>query len=262
MKFCSIASGSDGNCIFVSSGSTKILIDSGLSGITIQKSLLGIGVEPSEIDAIFITHEHKDHIHGAGILSRRFSIPIYACEQTWFNMNTFIGPISEKNKHYIYRQESCFINDMKIVPFEIPHDAISPVGYTIFTEGCKISVATDIGHITDTIKQNISDSDILLIESNHDLDMLKNGPYPYVLKKRIMGGFGHLSNDACGHLLVDIMSEKLKYIFLGHLSRENNNPSLAYKTVSSILTENNIDIGGNLQLSVANRGIVSLPVVI
>ncbi len=260
VKFCSIASGSDGNCIFVASENARILIDTGLSGVNIQKSLLSIGVEPSKIDAIFITHEHSDHIHGAGVLSRRFSIPIYATEKTWNSMSNYVGKVSPDNKRFVYKQEKCFVNDITILPFQIPHDAADPVGYSVSADDKKISIATDIGHITDEIKQNICDSDIILIEANHDLDMLKNGSYPYILKKRIMGDYGHLSNYNCANLLTDIFSDKLKYIFLGHLSKENNRPSIAYETVKDILSERKVDVGGNVMLSVANRGFVSMPV--
>ena len=142
---------------------------------------------------------------------------------------------------------------MCIKPFSIPHDTIEPVAYSVFTEDRKLTVATDIGHVTDTVKENIYDSDVLLLEANHDVDMLKKGSYPWALKKRILGERGHLSNVTAGDTLSEIMSGRLKYVFLGHLSNENNEPHLAYETVDKILRDNNINVGTYLQLDMASR---------
>lgn len=251
VKFYAIASGSSGNSTFVGTEHTKILIDAGISGKCITQALSSLEIAGNNIDALFITHEHTDHIKGAGIISRKFDIPIYATCGTWKAMENQIGKIAEKNKRFVYAQERCIINDICINPFAIPHDATEPVGYSIETENHKITIATDLGHITNDIKQKLFDSDLLLLEANHDEEMVKNGCYPYYLKERILGKKGHISNDTAGNLLCDIMSEKLKYVVLGHLSEQNNYPRLAYQTVKSILEKNNIKIGKYFQLDTA-----------
>ena len=163
------------------------------------------------------------------------------------------GKLAPKNRQYIYPEERCIINDICINPFSIPHDASEPVGYNIEAENHKITIATDLGHITKTIKESIFDSEILLLEANHDEQMVKNSSYPYELQERILGKQGHLSNKTAGNLLCDVISEKLSYVFLGHLSEENNSPNLAYKTVKNILQKEKIQVGKQLQLEVAPR---------
>jgi len=254
VDFCPIASGSNGNCAFVGAGENKFLVDVGLSGIEIQRRLEQINVNPSDIDGIFITHEHDDHIRGAGILSRRFNIPIYATAKTWNGMERrSIGKISFDNKIIIEADSVLKINEVKIKAFNIPHDAQDPVGYNFFVDDFKISVATDIGHVNDYFKENIYDSDVLLIEANHDVDMLEKGSYPYLLKRRILSDNGHLSNENCGKLITDIVSDNVKYIYLGHLSGENNKPMLAFNTIKNIIIKKKIHLDYKFQMAVANR---------
>ena len=253
VKFCTIASGSSGNSVFIGTEHTKILIDAGLSGKRIVEGLSSLNIAGNDIDALFVTHEHIDHIKGVGVLSRKFDIPIYATPGTWEGMEGQIGKIMPKNKQFVYTEERCIINDVCIKPFCIPHDAIEPVGYNIETENHKITIATDLGHITDDIKERLFDSEVLLLEANHDEEMLKNGSYPQHLKERILGEQGHISNHTAGNLLCEIMSEKLKYVLLGHLSAENNRPRLAYRTVKNILQKNKIKVGKQLQLDIAPR---------
>lgn len=253
VRFCPIASGSSGNSIYVGTEHTHILVDAGLSGKRVQEGLKGLNVEGANLQGLFITHEHNDHIKGAGIISRRFNIPIYATAGTWKGMKNEIGAIAPQNVKYIYEDENCIINDMCIRPFGIPHDAAEPVGYNIFSGNTKITIATDIGHVTEEIKESISGSDILLLEANHDLKMLKEGSYPWHLKQRILGEKGHLSNDTAGNLISEIMCGRLKYIYLGHLSEENNLPYLAYETVEKILNDNQIKLGSYLKMDLAAR---------
>ncbi|HIT73003.1 MAG TPA: MBL fold metallo-hydrolase [Candidatus Fimicola cottocaccae] len=262
VRFCPIASGSSGNCIYAGTESTNILFDAGLSGKRIKEGLDILNVDGTNIDALFITHEHSDHIKGAGIISRRFDIPIYATERTWEAMENTIGNIGRRNKKFIYSGEPCVINDMCIMPFDIPHDAAEPVGYSIFAKDFKMTIATDLGHVTDTVKENIQGSDVLLLESNHDVDMLKCGSYPWALKQRILGDKGHISNETAGKLISEIMDGKLKHIYLGHLSDENNEPHLAYETVKSILNENDIKVGTYLKMDMASRYSNSCPVIL
>ena len=205
MKFCSLYSGSSGNSIFIASDNAKVLIDAGLAGKKIDDALKHIGEESSSIDGIFITHEHIDHIKGVGVLSRKYDIPIYANDNTWAVMEKNIGKIKEHNIRIMDRRSSITINDLEIRSFNIPHDAIAPVGYTVSYAGKNASVVTDFGVFTEEIRDNIIDSDIILLESNHDVNMLRMGPYPYKLKLRVLGENGHLSNEDCGSAIVSLL---------------------------------------------------------
>ena len=254
MKFCSLYSGSSGNSIFIASDNTRVLIDAGLAGKKIDEALKHIGEEASSIDGIFITHEHIDHIKGVGVLSRKYDIPIYAPHDTWVAMESTIGKIKEHNIKVMDRRSVVSIKDMDIKSFIIPHDAAAPVGYTINLDGKMASVATDFGTFTREIEDSIKDSEVILIESNYNPQMLDMGPYPYSLKQRIKESYGHLSNEDCGEAIVKILKNGLgKNIILGHLSNTNNTPDLAELTVKDILTANNIEVGSDVFLSMANR---------
>lgn len=254
MKFCSLYSGSSGNSMFVASENAKILIDAGLPGKKIDDALKSIGENPSEIDGIFVTHEHSDHIKGIGVLSRKYDIPIYSNADTWTVMESNIGKIKEHNIRIMDRRSTLSIKDLDVISFNIPHDAAAPVGYTMHSKGKKISVTTDFGIYTEEIRENIRDSEVILLESNHDVNMLKFGPYPYNLKRRILSEVGHLSNEDCGKAIVDLVKYKLhKKIILGHLSGTNNHPDLALQTVNSVLYENNIVQQEDIFLTMASR---------
>ena len=254
MKFCSLYSGSSGNSIFIASDNAKVLIDAGLAGKKIDDALKHIGEESSSIDGIFITHEHSDHIKGVGVLSRKYDIPIYANDNTWAVMEKNIGRIKEHNIRIMDRRSSITINDLEIRSFNIPHDAIAPVGYTVSYAGKSASVVTDFGVFTEEIRDNIIDSDIILLESNHDVNMLRMGPYPYKLKLRVLGENGHLSNEDCGSAIVSLLkNDKKKQIVLGHLSGTNNHPDLAYQTVVDVLSANGIRPGDDVILQLASR---------
>lgn len=254
MKFCSLYSGSSGNSIFIASDNAKVLIDAGLAGKKIDDALKHIGEESSSIDGIFITHEHIDHIKGVGVLSRKYDIPIYANDNTWAVMEKNIGKIKEHNIRIMDRRSSITINDLEIRSFNIPHDAIAPVGYTVSYAGKNASVVTDFGVFTEEIRDNIIDSDIILLESNHDVNMLRMGPYPYKLKLRVLGENGHLSNEDCGSAIVSLLkNDKKKQIVLGHLSGTNNHPDLAYQTVVDVLSANGIRTGDDVILQLASR---------
>jgi phosphoribosyl 1,2-cyclic phosphodiesterase len=257
MIFCSLYSGSSGNSIFVSGGSSKILIDAGLPGKNIEGALKNIGEDPSMLDAIFVTHEHIDHTKGVGVLSRRYDIPIYAKEPTWNSMSSTIGKIKEHNIKIIDSSSCISINNMDIINFKIPHDAASPCGYAIHADSKKVCIATDLGHFSEDVKNSVEDADILLLESNHDVEMLKFGPYPYPLKKRILSDIGHLSNEDCGKAIVDIAGDNHKTIILGHLSKTNNYPDLAYQTVLNILNESGLKLNKDITLSMAKRDMPS-----
>lgn len=252
MIFCSLYSGSSGNSIFVSSGNARVLIDAGMPGKSIENALKEISESPKDIDAIFVTHEHSDHVKGIGVLSRKYDIPVYASTGTWVGMTKLIGNIKEHNIREIDKG-SINIKDIDVVSYRIPHDAKDPMGYALYSGDKKVCIATDLGNFTEEVKSNIIDADLVLLESNHDVEMLKFGPYPYVLKRRILSDVGHLSNDACGKAIVDVINHKPKRVVLGHLSNTNNYPELAYQTVVNILNENKINIGKDIILSMADR---------
>lgn len=274
IKFCSLYSGSSGNCIFAGTDKHRILIDAGLSGTVIIDALKSIGEDPQDINAILITHEHSDHIHGAGILSRKFDIPIYANAITWAAMEGQLGKIKEKNRRIIDRVvvkplQCSFFEELEepvpggYLPFEIgeigvgccpvPHDAAEPVAYSLHIRNIKISVATDMGHVTPIVKEHIKGSNLVLIESNHDIDKLKKGSYPWPLKRRILGDFGHLSNESAACLTAEAVKGGSTRVVLGHLSQENNIPSLAYDASCSAIHKTGAVIGKDICLTVAAR---------
>lgn len=253
IKFCSLYSGSSGNSIFVGAGSTRILVDAGLSAKRIIEALCSIGETPSQISAILISHEHSDHTKGAGIMSRKFNIPVYANENTWAAMEHDVGPVNSNNKRYFNTGMDFEIDDISVKAFAIPHDAAEPVGFNFFAEDKKVTTATDIGHINRELIGNLEMSDLILLESNHDVEMLKVGPYPWSLKKRIMGDRGHLSNEMAGKVIAHMAKLGTKIFLLGHLSKENNFPELAYQTVCNELTEKCIAVGSDIELDVAAR---------
>ncbi|MFL0247649.1 MBL fold metallo-hydrolase [Candidatus Clostridium stratigraminis] len=257
MIFCSLYSGSSGNSIFVSSGKTKVLIDAGLPGKNIEKALKEINENASELDAIFVTHEHIDHIKGVGVLSRRYDIPIYANELTWKAMSSLVGNIKEHNIMVMSKNYTS-IKNMDIKSFPISHDAAAAQGYALYHNKKKAAVATDLGYYSDIVRENIEDADVLLFESNHDIEMLKFGPYPYNLKRRILSDIGHLSNEDCGKAIADMIDGyKRKKVVLGHLSKTNNYPELAYQTVVNILTARKISLNKDIGLTVAKRDMPS-----
>ncbi|KPU42849.1 putative metallo-hydrolase YycJ [Oxobacter pfennigii] len=256
MWFCSLFSGSSGNCLYIGSDRTHILIDAGLSGKKIVKSLGEIGVSPKDIQALLITHEHVDHTKGAGVLSRMFNIPIYANTNTWKEMGGIIGKVKEENMRVIDSEGEFEIGDINVKSYKTPHDAVDPVGYSFFKDGKKVSIATDIGHMSTNVFNNIKNSDLLLLESNHDTEMLKFGPYPYILKRRILSDIGHLSNDDAGESILKLMGNKFMTIILGHLSQQNNYPELALKTVLSVLEDNKVNADRDLKIDIAHRDTV------
>jgi len=237
IKFCSLYSGSSGNAVYLGSEKTKILIDAGLSAKKIIAALHSIGENPEELSAILISHEHGDHIRGAGILSRKFGLPVYANESTWEAMEREIGPVESGNRMYFSTGTEFLIGEICVRAFPVPHDAREPVGFNFFAEEKKITTATDIGHINMELLKCFECSELLLLESNHDLEMLKVGPYPWPLKRRIMSDVGHLSNEMAGKVVAYMAGKGTKKFLLGHLSKENNFPELAYQTVRSVLHE-------------------------
>ena len=251
-KFCSLYSGSSGNSSFVQSDKTKLLVDCGESAKKIINSLSDIDVDINDIDAILITHEHIDHVKSLGTLSRKYDIPIYTNIETLNAMPEQISKIKTENIHLFDFSKDFCIGDLKVHPFAIPHDAANPSAFNIFYNDKKISIATDIGHVTPEIISNLEKSSFLLLESNYDPNILKCSPYPYKLKERISGPLGHLSNSMAGETISHLINSGVQNVMLGHLSRENNFPELAYKTVMEEIIYNNYPEKA-IKLSVATR---------
>ncbi|MDR0929553.1 MAG: MBL fold metallo-hydrolase [Oscillospiraceae bacterium] len=234
--FCPLRSGSGGNALFVQAGRARVLVDAGLSGKKIECALGEIGIAPETLTGIIISHEHSDHIQGAGVLSRRYDLPLYATEGTWRAMGD--QRVADKNRRVFAVGEDFFIRDLAIAPFAIPHDAAEPVGFSLLHAGRKICIATDLGHIAPGWTQALRGADLVLLEANHDPDRLRASiRYSAHLKARILGRQGHLSNGDCGQVLVQLAQSGLRHAILGHMSEETNTPELAFDTVSAALQE-------------------------
>lgn len=230
---CSIASGSSGNCIFIGSESTNLLVDCGISGKRIENGLRECGVEPQNLNGILITHEHIDHISGLGVMIRRYQKPVYATKGTIEAIKRVktLGDLSKAQFIPIQAEQEFQIGDIEVCPVPIWHDAAEPVAYRFDKEEQSIGILTDSGTFDQTIVDKMQGLSALLLEANHDIHMLQAGSYPYYLKRRIMGEQGHLSNELSGRLLNQLLSDKMQVVVLGHLSKENNYPDLAYEAV-------------------------------
>lgn len=247
--FCTLYSGSSGNASFISANGTAILVDAGVSLAAIQRALLSLSYSAAQVSALLITHEHIDHIKSAGVLSRKFDIPVYANARTWAAMEDKIGPLPLKNVRVFNTGQDFYIKDLGVYSFAIPHDAAEPVGYCFYCRGGKVCMMTDLGRVTDKTLSAAENSDVVLIESNHDVGMLKNGRYPAALKKRILGNRGHLSNEAAGEALLKLAGRGVRRAVLGHLSQDNNTEELALDTVRARLKAG----GAEVDVTVAGR---------
>lgn len=238
LKFCSLASGSSGNCLYLKAGGTAILVDAGITCKKVCEGLEQIGESPCNIKACFVTHDHSDHIKGVPLLMRKFRIPVYATDGTL----TAIALSDKKDvpRELMYElvpDREVTIGDISVCPFRISHDAVDPVCYTIRHGNRKLGMATDLGEFTDYTLGHLAGSNALYVEANHNKNMLMMGPYPYQLKLRIDSPLGHLSNEACGEMVSRIMTQELRTVMLAHISADNNFEELAYRTVSQIVTE-------------------------
>ena len=253
LNFCSLYSGSSGNSMFVESDNTKLLIDVGMSCKKIEEALLSIDKSISLIDGILITHEHSDHIKGLSTISKKYNIPVYTTKKTFDAMSTQIETFLNKNCHFFFVNDNFYIKDLEIKSFSIPHDAAEPCGFNICNKNHKISIATDIGHMTKDIVNNLEGSELILLESNYDTEVLKCCKYPFNLKARIAGSNGHLSNTIAGKTISYLLkNSNLHTAILGHLSRESNFPELAYQTTVDELISTGCNTD-SISLSVANR---------
>ena len=257
LRFCSLASGSSGNCYLVRDDETAILIDAGISGKRIFAGLEETGTPLDKVSAVLVTHEHIDHVKSLPIVTRKIpGSAVYANEATWEHIER---PVPGEQQRTFVTGEDFYIGDFIIRPFPISHDAAEPVGFSIYHGDKQISICTDSGYVSDDICDEINEADLLLLEANHEQEMLLFGRYPYPLKQRILGDEGHLSNISCGECLCRIIEQKPKkrVVLLGHLSRENNTPDVAMQAIVNTLEERRIYRGGDLQIEVALRDCMS-----
>jgi len=225
VELCALASGSSGNCFFAKANGSSFLVDAGISCKQIVERLSGIGRNINDVKGIFVTHAHSDHVKGADVLMRKFNIPMYVTQPTFEKFSHLIK--QKDNINFINANETFGIGDVKINPFSKSHDCADPVSYSITYNRKTMSVITDIGYACSNVKKAVKESDVMCLETNHDIDMLQNGPYPYFLKKRISSKVGHISNYDAALLVMDHASPKLRHVFLSHLSLNNNTQDLA-----------------------------------
>lgn len=254
LTFCPLFSGSAGNALLVCGGDTRILIDCGMTGKQITEALLSVGVLPETLSGMVITHEHSDHIKGAGIISRKYRVPIYANEPTWNAMSRNVGEIDRQNRRFFDSDADFMIGDLFIKPFLIPHDAAEPVGFHVHYGNRSVATATDMGHMLKRVYEEIKTADLVLLESNHDPQMLMDNPhYSYTLKQRILGNHGHLCNEICAKTLVKLCEAGVHRAVLGHLSGENNTPQLAMDTAVETLTNAGAVLGDDITVDMSWR---------
>ena len=254
MYFCPLYSGSSGNALYCQYGETRLLIDAGKSGKCIEDALASIGADIRTLSGVLITHEHSDHILGAGVMARKYHLPIYATRETWWAMKDKIGKIPPDTMREIEAGKDFWLGDLGVVPFSIPHDAADPVGYRLYGGSVSVSTATDLGVFSEDVYANVAGSTLVLLESNHDPDLLRANPrYNQLLKARILGDRGHLSNEACAAALLRLIAGGTKHLILGHLSGENNTPLLARRVSEAAMLREDIRPGEDVQLQVALR---------
>ena len=258
LTFCPLFSGSSGNALFIGAGDTRILIDAGMPGKAIEGALREIGILPETLSGIAVTHEHSDHVKGVGIISRKYHVPVYANERTWNAMARAVGQIDPRNLRIVEDEEDFYIGDLALYPFSIPHDAADPVGYRVFYGGRSVAAATDMGYVKKSVLKTLAGTDVLLLESNHDPDLLMQNPhYSLYLKQRILGNHGHLSNADSAEALLALYETGVRQVLLGHLSGENNTPELALSTAVERLKRAGVRLNEEIGLGVAWRDRVS-----
>lgn len=248
LEIYTIASSSKGNCLLVRNENTTVLIDMGISFTSLKTALNYHKICIDTIDAILITHEHIDHISGLKSINKLNNIPVYCNKLT---MGQIYRRLKCEIRHFDISESGFSIKDLDIQPFRIRHDAVYPLCYSIMDKSGKISVATDLGCMTAGVMNNLKGSDVILIESNHNEDMVRNGEYPKYVKDRILSNVGHLSNEACANAVLQLADSGTHSFILGHLSENNNTRRLAYSVTADMLIKNNIRVGADVELDVA-----------
>ena len=256
LKFISFGSGSSGNSYFLYTDTDGLMIDAGVGVRTLKKHFRDYGLSLAQVHALFITHDHADHIKCVGSLSHDLHLPVYATELVHKGIDRnfcVTRKVDPADRHIIEPGQAVRVGDFLVTPFPVPHDSSDNVGYMIEAGGVSFCIITDAGRVTDEMGQRIREADYLVIEANHDREMLLAGPYPEHLKVRITSGTGHLNNTVCAEAIANNMTERLHHVWLCHLSEENNHPELARKTVEAVLRSYGIIVGKDLQLDVLKR---------
>lgn len=247
-QFSVLASGSSGNAFFIGTEKEKILVDAGLSGKQIDRLFHETGLDPRDLSRILVTHEHSDHIKGLGIIARKYNLPVYANEKTWKAMEGSIGKLTLDQKFTFNLEEVKTFGDIDVESFGVSHDAAEPMFYTFHHDGKKVALVTDLGYVSERIKKTVENADALVFEANHDVSMLQMGHYPWNVKRRILGDYGHVSNDDCALALEDIIGDQTKRIYLAHLSKDNNMKELARMSVENHLKAADFPIGETITI--------------
>ena len=253
MILCPLFSGSGGNATLLAMGDTRLLVDAGVSAARLMRALSLLGVEPQSLSGVLVTHEHADHIKGIPVFVRKTGVPVYATPGTWQGMLAKDADIPREARRVIQAGEDFFVGGINVHPFPIPHDAADPVGYVFLRGGGKLGVATDLGHLSETWLSRLSGCQALVLESNHDVDLLTRGSYPEVLKRRILSKRGHLCNEDSAKALAALACAGTQAVFLAHLSRENNRPELALACARQALTQAGIREEDGFFLSAARE---------
>ncbi len=248
LHFSVLASGSTGNATFVGNEKGSILVDAGLSGKGMEGLFQQIDRNIKDLSGILVTHEHSDHIKGLGVLARKYDLPIYANEKTWQAMEGLIGTIHPDQKFVFNVGEAKSFNGLDVESFGVSHDAAEPMFFSFHQDGKKLTLITDTGYVSDRMKGVIKDSDMFIFESNHDVEMLRMGRYPWSIKRRILSDVGHVSNEDAALALADVIGDQTKRIYLAHLSQDNNMKDLARMSVEQVLTEKGFEIGEQIEL--------------
>lgn len=257
LNFCSLSSGSSGNCYYVGNEFHGILIDAGISATSIRKFLKGIGVSMQTVMGVLVTHNHIDHIRGLEVLARKCNVPIFTTKNIWRSILSPHCSITRDCIREIPVQQEFNLSGFSIEAFPVCHDAPETVGYHICFEDRRITIVTDLGHICQTSAPYIRKANLLVIESNYDEEMLVNGKYPYYLRKRIQSDNGHLGNKQTSEFVSGIMNDDLRYVCLAHLSKNNNTPEIALDTIRRTLDEKGIKLSEHQCISVLRRNIPS-----
>lgn len=249
-KYSILASGSTGNSFYVETPQKRFLIDAGLTGKKITNLLAEIDRKPEDLDAIFITHEHSDHIKGVGVLARRYNLDVYANEKTWqmIDERNMIGKLDLAQKHIFERGKTLTHGDIDIESFGVSHDAVEPQFYRLMKDNKSFVILTDTGYVSDRMAGIIENADGYLIESNHDVEILRSGSYPWSLKQRVLSDKGHLSNEDGAGTMIRTIGNHTKKIYLGHLSKENNIKELAHMTMENNLIQADFGVGYDMKV--------------
>ena len=256
LKFISFGSGSSGNCYYLATSTDALLVDIGVGLRGLKKYAHDYGVSLFDVHHVLVTHDHADHIKSVGSFSNDYHVPVYATREVHEGINRnycVVKKLTPEMTRLVEKERTEQIGDFLVTPFEVPHDSTDNVGYFIEAGGTNICIMTDAGYVTDVMKTFIQRAHYLVIEANHDIEMVQNGPYPHFLKERILSKTGHLNNHDSGVAVAENMSENLQHVWLCHLSEENNHPELARKTFEGVLRSYGIVVGADLQMEVLKR---------